>query len=204
MAASGDKPIMVKVDAIRENAWNPNAMDEATLKATIANVKRFGFNQPILVRAVNDPTVDPTIKYEVVDGAHRFRAARACGLTEIPVVVREFTDAEAKAQTIAMNTLRGEMDPERVAQLVREIDEEGIDGIETLDSFIGFTPEELDELDKHLAAADTPKPKPPAADQSNDVHDGYFLVVTCKGETDQLALLAKLEKDGYEVKVVVS
>lgn len=199
-----DKPIMVAVDVIRENPWNPNEVPADTMAALKRNIDRFGFNQPILVRPLNDPSTDA--KFEVVDGAHRFRAAVELGLKQIPVVLREFTDAEAKAQTIAMNKLRGEMDPAQMARLVREIDAEGIDGVESLTEFIGMTADELDALDAHLSdAANTdPVGEPPAGDQSSQVNDSYFLVVTCKGEQEQLALVEKLEADGYECRVVVS
>lgn len=202
--ASSDAPKMVAVASIRENPWNPNTVPDDIMAALKRNVERFGFNQPILVREI--PEQDGGKKYEVVDGAHRFRAAVELGIEKIPVVVRDFTDAEAKAQTIAMNKLRGEMDPEQMAQLVREIEAEGIEGI-ALTDFIGMSADELTDLEKTLTAgavADESTQPAPADDQSGEVHDGYFLVVTCKGETDQLALLERLEGEGFECKVVVS
>jgi len=201
--AKADAPKMVAVAAIYENPWNPNEVPAEIMAALKRNIERFGFNQPILVRPIGGETLDGPVAYEVVDGAHRFRAAVELGIDKVPVVVREFTDAEAKAQTIAMNRLRGEMDPVQMATLVREINEEGIDGIETLSEFIGYNDAELAELDKQLAPEIPPTPKP-ANDQSGEVGDGYFIVVTCTSEQDQLALLERLEGEGYEARLVVS
>src|SRR5690242_10288081 len=108
--------IVVPIDQVFENPWNPNIVPDAIMDALKANIERSGFNQPILVRQR-----DGRDGYEVVDGAHRFRAACDLGIEQVPVIVRDMSDAEAKAQTLAMNKLRGEMEPADVARLVREI-----------------------------------------------------------------------------------
>jgi ParB-like chromosome segregation protein Spo0J len=204
--AAADKPVMVKLDRIRENPWNPNRMDEVTMRAAIENVKRFGFNGAVLVRKLDDDL------FEVVDGAHRYRAAKAVGLTEIPVIVREFTDAEAKAQTIAMNEIRGEMDAADVARLVREIDEGGI-GRDDLVQFSGLTAESLDALEATLTSEDagatgsssgSASDGSGAQDQSGDVKDGYHVIVECADEQSQLALVERLEAEGLNCRMVIS
>jgi hypothetical protein len=134
--------VVLPCSEIQENAWNPNVMQDDRMAQLVANVKRVGFVQPILVR----PNVGDGRPYEIVDGEHRFRAARAAGLEFVPCVIRDVDDAEAKAQTIALNQLRGEMDPAQLAAIVREIDEAGID----LAEFSGFTADELGALDQLL------------------------------------------------------
>lgn len=138
MAEKKADVILVPVDQVRPNEWNPNVVPEHIARALVKNIDRAGFNQPILVRRHPDGN-----GYEIVDGEHRWRYAQETGRTEVPVVIRDFTDAEAKAQTIAMNKLRGEMDAADVARLVREIDEDGLNLAE-LSDFTGYT---LDELE---------------------------------------------------------
>lgn len=132
--------IEVSVEAIRENDWNPNEVDSAMFQQLVENIRRAGFNQPLVVRPY-DGDEEP-FEYEVVDGAHRFRAAKQVGMVKVPVIVRPFTTAEAKTQTVAMNKLRGEMDPARVAQLIREVESDGIDLAE-LARFTGYSHDEL-------------------------------------------------------------
>jgi hypothetical protein len=141
------------IDRVHPNTWNPNVVPEHTMQALKANVTKMGFNAVLLVRphpvdgagalvgekgaGVSDTDV------QIVDGEHRYRTALAEGYTHVPVIVRAFTDAEAKTQTIAMNKLRGEMDPADVARLVRENAEDGLELAE-MATYTGYTEAELE------------------------------------------------------------
>jgi ParB/RepB/Spo0J family partition protein len=125
---------------IQENPWNPNVLPDHLQLALVENIRRAGFNQPLLVRR-NPGEGRP---YEVVDGAHRLRAARAAGLERVPCLVVDMDDAEARAQTLAMNRLRGELEPAQVAALIREI--EGEIPLHELAEFTGFGEAELESL----------------------------------------------------------
>jgi hypothetical protein len=211
--------VMVPIGSLRENPWNPNRMDESMHKATIENIRRFGFNGAVVVRPARYDENDERgyipgpggDLFEIVDGAHRFRAAQALEMTHVPVVVREFTDGEAKAQTIAMNQLRGDMDAADVARLVREIDEEGIDR-DSLLEFSGFTADDLDALDAALTSPGdgttgtsqgSDGDGSGAKDQSGDVGDSYHVIVECADESAQLALAERLEGEGYGTRLVI-
>lgn len=139
MAKQWKDAIEVDVAAISENDWNPNEVDAAMQQQLVENIRKAGFNQPLVVREIAEG------QYEVVDGAHRFRAAKQIGMAKVPVIVRPFTTAEAKTQTIAMNKLRGEMDPAAVARLIREVESDGID-LDELAAHSGYDGLELDTL----------------------------------------------------------
>jgi len=118
------------IKAIRENDWNPNKMDEPKFKALVEAIKEFGFVQPLLVRRVEGG-------YEVVDGAHRLRAAKKAGLKKVECVVIECKEDEAKLRTLMMNRLRGAFEPFALAELVRQTDEDAIK------RFLAFNEDEL-------------------------------------------------------------
>lgn len=139
------------VSVIRPNDWNPNAMTPALKKALVENIRRVGFVQPILVRqehvdvsSVGEEPGSQTVPggYEIVDGEHRFHAAIECGYTEVPVVLVDASTSEAKAQTVAMNRLRGTMEPADLAKLIREVESDGLDLAE-LAEFTGYSHDEL-------------------------------------------------------------
>lgn len=140
--------VQVPVDAVRPNEWNPNVVPDHVQAALEKNIERAGFNQPILVREL-DKSESGKRRFEIVDGEHRWRAARARGDKTVPVIVRDFTDADAKLQTIAMNRLRGEMEPADVARLVREAEQAGIP-LEEQAEFTGHTLDELQGFSKLL------------------------------------------------------
>ncbi len=134
---------MVPIGQIRPNPWNPNVVPEHVMEALVANVKRVGMNQPILVRPLTDG------EFEIVDGEHRWQVANRAGLEEVPVIVRDLDDHEAKAQTLAMNKLRGEMEPADVARIFRELSEDGLP-YEELATFTGYTLPEIENYDALL------------------------------------------------------
>lgn len=79
--------------------------DDAALAELSKSIEVHGVLQPIVVR----PT--PTGGYKIVAGERRWRAARQAGLTEIPVMVKELTDAEAMELALIENLQREDLDP---------------------------------------------------------------------------------------------
>ncbi|MBP1577600.1 MAG: ParB/RepB/Spo0J family partition protein, partial [Oscillospiraceae bacterium] len=64
------------------------------------SIKEHGVLQPLVVRP------RPNGLYQIVAGERRWRAARAAGLSEVPVVVRELTDEEAYEIALVENLVR--------------------------------------------------------------------------------------------------
>jgi len=120
----------ISVDEIRENGWNPNRMDRGKFCALVEAIRRYGFVQPLLVRRRKD-------FYEVVDGAHRLRAAKEAGLTTVECVVVECDEEEAKLRTLMMNRLRGRFEPFALARLCAEFDDA------PLKRYLAFSEDEL-------------------------------------------------------------
>jgi len=134
--------VEIAVDLIDPNFWNPNQVPEPVMAALRENMRRVGFVQPILVR----PHPDAPGRFQIVDGEHRWIVARDEGAKTVTAYVRDMSDAEAKAQTLAMNKLRGEMAPEQVARLVRQMDMSA----EEVALLTGYNVVELRALDRLL------------------------------------------------------
>ena len=134
----------ISVEKIRENGWNPNRMDKEKFRALVEAIKRYGFVQPLLVRRRGD-------FYEVVDGAHRLRAAKEAGLTTLECVVVECDEEEAKLRTLMMNRLRGRFEPFALARLCAEFDDT------SLKRYLAFSEEELRGLASLLEEPDEVK-----------------------------------------------
>lgn len=105
--------IRVPVDTIVPNAYNPNEMDAETFNALASDIGEQDLDQPILVRKRQDGM------YEIIDGEHRWRAAKVGGLSHVHVSIREMTDTEAKLTTVRRNVLRGSMDRTKFTSLVK-------------------------------------------------------------------------------------
>jgi ParB family chromosome partitioning protein len=95
--------------------WNPEL-----LKELVASIKVTGIIQPLIVR----PVPGFPHQFEVVAGERRLRAAQLAGLTDVPAVIREFSDQEALAISLIENIQREELSPADEARALRRLIEE--------------------------------------------------------------------------------
>lgn len=110
----------IPINQIKENNWNPNELDDAGFKVLVQNIKdkRVGYTQPIEVREIAQD------EYEVVDGAHRLKACKEAGLTQIQCVISGYDDTQAKLETIAKNKIRGTINLVKAANLISELNKD--------------------------------------------------------------------------------
>ena len=92
--------------------------DETALAELSRSVAEHGVLQPILVRPV------PGGAYQIIAGERRWRAARAAGLTEIPVVIKELSDEETMVAALIENLQREDLNAMEEARGYRSLMEE--------------------------------------------------------------------------------
>ena len=97
-------------------------LDELT-----ASIREKGVLEPLLVRRIGS-------HYQIIAGERRYRAAVEAGLSELPCVVRETSDAEMMELALVENLQRKDLTPF----------EEG-DGLKVLADKFGYTHESLAE-----------------------------------------------------------
>ena len=96
----------IPVNQIFPNPRQPRTVfDETALNELIASIKSIGILQPPVVRKVADN------KYELIMGERRFRAAKAAGLTSIPVIIRQTPDNELLREALIENIHRSNLNP---------------------------------------------------------------------------------------------
>jgi len=137
----------IPINQIKENSWNPNEIDEYEFSVLVKNIKdkKIGYTQPIEVRTI---TKD---QYEVVDGAHRLRACKEAGLTEVECVVSDYDDTNAKLQTLAKNKIRGTLNMVKTANLIVELNKKL-----TLDEIGGVSTFKKQELEDQIKLLQVP------------------------------------------------
>lgn len=103
------------IDSIIPNANQPRkAFDNKTLSELAESLKRTGVLQPIVVRRYGQ-------QFQIVVGERRWRAAQMAGLTRIPAVVREATDAETLELALVENLLREDLNPMEEAEAYQRL-----------------------------------------------------------------------------------
>jgi ParB/RepB/Spo0J family partition protein len=109
--------VMIPVEDLIPDAENPNEMDEATFDLLIEEIRQQGFDEPILVRP--HPTMEG--KYQIGSGHHRTKAATIVGLTELPAIIKEWSDLEQREALAKRNALRGNLNKEKMVKLYQEV-----------------------------------------------------------------------------------
>ncbi len=96
----------VPINQISANPRQPRTVfDETALNELIASIKSVGILQPPVVSKVDEN------KYELIMGERRYRAARAAGLTSIPVIIRQTPDNELLRDALIENIHRSNLNP---------------------------------------------------------------------------------------------
>jgi ParB family chromosome partitioning protein len=100
---SKDEPIQtVPIKSIKPFQFQSRrTFDDETIKELAENIRSLGVLQPLVVRPTSFSGV-----YELIAGERRLRAAALAELTEVPVIIRELSDLEAREVHLAENLLR--------------------------------------------------------------------------------------------------
>ncbi len=94
----------VPIERLRPGKYQPRRrFDADEIAELVASVRERGILQPILVRRIGDGA-DET--YEIVAGERRWRAAQQAQLHQVPVVIKEFSDADALEVALVENLQR--------------------------------------------------------------------------------------------------
>jgi ParB family chromosome partitioning protein len=103
------------IDSIHADKANPRrSFDAAQLEELAASLKQQGVLQPILVRKDGKG-------YRIIAGERRWRAAQKAGLTELPVIIKEASDAEAYELALVENIQRADLNPLEEAEAYRRL-----------------------------------------------------------------------------------
>ncbi len=98
----------IAIGNIKPNENQPRKnFKEEQLKELAASIEKNGVLQPILVRKdKNNP-----VMFEIIAGERRWRAANLAGITEIPAIIKDFTDTESFEIGLIENLQRENLSP---------------------------------------------------------------------------------------------
>jgi ParB family transcriptional regulator, chromosome partitioning protein len=104
------------IDKIKPFKQQPRRyFDEEKLAQLVESVKQHGILEPLLVRPARDGG------YLLVAGERRYRAATIAGLTEVPVVIHDFSDEEALQVALVENLQREDLNPIEETEAILEL-----------------------------------------------------------------------------------
>lgn len=111
----GERIQNLKLIEVEPNKDQPRTnFDEEKIEELADSIKEYGVIQPIIV-------VNKGNYYQIVAGERRWRAAKKAGLTQIPAIVREYTEQTNKEIALIENIQREDLNPIEKARAIREL-----------------------------------------------------------------------------------
>lgn len=100
---------IVDINDVEPNFAQPRKkFDEEELRELCKSILEHGVLQPLIVREKNN-------KYEIVAGERRYRAARMAGLTELPIIIKTFSDQQTLEVALVENIQRADLNAMELA-----------------------------------------------------------------------------------------
>jgi len=138
--------VNVLIKDLKPNEKNPRRITKREMQKLIRSITEFGFVDPIIVNKNK-------ARYNVIIGGHqRVEAAKKLKLTEVPVTYVDMNEEKEQLLNIALNEISGEWDDDKLLELLKELEERGVDLTLT-----GFDEPILDEILARNRMADKEK-----------------------------------------------
>lgn len=111
----------INIDLIIPNRFQPRlSFDEKALNELAESIKQHGIIQPLIVRQLAD-------KYEIIAGERRYKAATLAGLSTVPVIVTNLSDAKSAEVALVENIQRKNLSSiEEALSYKRKIDKDNL------------------------------------------------------------------------------
>lgn len=105
----------ISIDEIDPNASQPRRdFDKEALEQLADSIREAGVLSPILV-------VENGMRYRIVAGERRYRAARLAGLETVPCIVRSMTNEQQMEAALIENLQRQDLNPIEEAAAIRSL-----------------------------------------------------------------------------------
>jgi ParB family chromosome partitioning protein len=113
--ASKDEILEIPLSELRSNPYQPRKIfDEDALIELSESIKEYGVFQPIIVKK--------SIKgYDIIAGERRVKASKMAGLSTIPAIIRDFSDAQMMQIALLENLQREDLTAIEEANAYKEI-----------------------------------------------------------------------------------
>ncbi|MBR2579393.1 MAG: ParB/RepB/Spo0J family partition protein [Clostridia bacterium] len=98
---SENTPVTLNLDELEANTNQPRTeFNDEALKELADSIAKHGIIQPIVVKPLSSG------KYKIIAGERRYRASKMAGLKEVPVIIKDISDAEIMELALVENLQR--------------------------------------------------------------------------------------------------
>lgn len=112
----------IPVDLLQRGQYQPRQdLHQESLEDLARSIRAQGLVQPIVVRPLRGAPAAGEVRYEIIAGERRWRAAQMAGLATVPAVVRQIPDAAVIAQSLIENIQRENLNPLEEAHAIQRL-----------------------------------------------------------------------------------
>jgi ParB family transcriptional regulator, chromosome partitioning protein len=113
------------VELLKRGRYQPRLdIRQESLADLADSIRAQGVVQPIVIRPIRD--TGDGVRFEIIAGERRWRAAQLAGLQKVPVIIRDVPDQAAVAMSLIENIQREDLNPLEEARaldrLIREFE----------------------------------------------------------------------------------
>ncbi len=177
---------LIPIDEIEANPHQPR-QTLGDLAELTASIKEKGVLEPLLVRRAG-------LRFQIIAGERRYRAALDAGVSELPCIVRESSDAETMEIALIENLQRKDLTPFEEA-----------DGLRALVETFSYTHDDLAEklgksrstVTESLSLSAMPEHVRQLCRLADIQSKSVLLQIVRQGDSEKMAaLVGRLRKDG--------
>jgi ParB family chromosome partitioning protein len=187
----------VPIASIVPNPYQPRqTLVPESLAELADSIREHGVLQPLIVSTLSPETEPPQARYQLIAGERRLEAARAAGLTTVPVIIKEVSSRQILALALVENLQRADLNPLEEASAYRQL----------MDEF-GLTQEEVAaQVGKsRVAVANAVRllKLPPVVRDAlaeGRISEGHARALLSLAEDKQEAVLLEIVKKGLNVR----
>jgi len=167
--------------------FDPVALDELTV-----SIKQHGVMQPIVV------TRKPKGGYELVAGERRWRASKMAGQTDIPAIVRTFSDQQKLGLAVIENLQREDLNPLEIATAYLKLHQQFNMTYDEIGRHVGG--KAISTISNSMRMLSLPEPAKKAL-IAGDISEGHARQILAIKEPEvQQELLDLIVKHGWSVR----
>ena len=113
--------VMISLDDMAPSPFQPRRVfNEDALVDLVGSIREKGVLQPLLVR----PSSTGEAAYEIIAGERRFRASKIAGLSQVPVIIKDFDDKATLEVALIENLQREDLNPLEEAEAYKRLMDE--------------------------------------------------------------------------------
>ncbi len=115
----------IEVSKVKPNPYQPRRnFDKESISELAASIKRYGILQPLLVSKLQSSNPrGVSVEYQLIAGERRLRASKIAGLTQVPVIVKDYVDKDREKLEVSLveNIQREDLNPLEEAEAYKKL-----------------------------------------------------------------------------------